>query len=782
MKQVLQNLRSGKVEVADVPAPGVRPAHLLIRTAATLISPGTERMLVEFGQSGLLGKARAQPEKVRQLVTKIRTDGVKPALEAVASRLEEPLPLGYSNVGRVLEVGAGVTGFVPGQRVLSNGPHAGIVCVPATLAAPIPDEVDDASAAFGVLGAIALNGVRLLEPTLGESFAVVGLGVLGLLGVQLLRAHGCRVLAIDVDAERCALARTLGADVVCVARDADPVRAAHAESRGRGLDGALITATAKGNAVVQQAAHMCRKRGRIVLVGVVGLELERAAFYEKELSFRVACSYGPGRYDPAYEAQGHDYPLGFVRWTAARNFAAVLDATARGALDVRPLLSRRVAVGDAEQAYDAILADRSALGVLLEYPAVADPLLARESRVTTLAAPSRPGSSDARSEAAASLAPRVGRGAPRTAKDAPVVGVIGAGQFARLVLLPALQAAGARIATVASAGGVTSLHAARRFGAAEATTDVAHVLASPDVDAVLIATRHDSHADLVVRALEAGKHVFVEKPLAIDAAGLERVAEAHARAGDRIVMVGFNRRFAPCAVQAKRLLAARSGPITIDMMVNAGELSAEHWTRDPHVGGGRIVGEGCHFVDLALFLAGAPIVGARATGVTARPGALPSDDATLCLELADGSLATIAYRTSGPKSFPKERVEIFCEGRALVIDNWRALHGYDWPGVKRARPWAGQDKGHRAEVAAFLEAVRSGADAPIPFADLVSVTETALALARQLAGDDRVLAAAGADDAQEDAAVLHEAYTPGGVAHAVAGEPDWPSAAGEGAS
>jgi predicted dehydrogenase/threonine dehydrogenase-like Zn-dependent dehydrogenase len=776
MKQVLQNLRTGKVEVADVPAPAVRPAHLLVRTAATLISPGTERMLVEFGQSGLLGKARAQPEKVRQLVTKIRTDGVKPALEAVASRLEEPLPLGYSNVGRVLEAGAGVTGFVPGQRVLTNGPHAGIVCVPATLSAPIPDEVDDASASFGVLGAIALNGVRLLEPTLGETFAVVGLGVLGLLGVQLLRAHGCRVLAIDVDAERCKLARTLGADAVCVARDADPVRAALAESQDRGVDGVLITATAKGNAVVHQAAQMCRKRGRMVLVGVVGLELERAAFYEKELSFRVACSYGPGRYDASYEAQGRDYPVAFVRWTAARNFAAVLDALARRTLDVGPLISRRVAVADAERAYDAILADRSALGVVLEYPDAGDSVLTRAARVTSL-------NGDVRDGAAVSTVRAARRRRPRTS-DVPVVGVIGAGQFARLVLLPAIQAAGARIAAVASAGGVTCLHAARRFGAAEATTDVARVLESPDIDCVFIATRHDSHADLVVRALDAGKHVFVEKPLAIDDDQLARVVGAYHRAGDAQLMVGFNRRFAPCAVQAKRLLAGRAAPVTIDMMVNAGALPIEHWTRDRRIGGGRIVGEGCHFVDLALFLVGSPIVGAHATGVAVRPGAAASDDATLCLEFADGSLATIAYRTGGPKSFPKERVEIFADGRALVIDNWRALRAFDWPGVKRPRPWAGQDKGHRAEVAAFLDAVRSGGDAPIPFAELVSVSETSLALARQLAGDD--VAASHAETATDEtkpAAVAHDDATgheAGDDESARAAS--WRAAAGEGLS
>lgn len=710
MKQILQNLRTGKVEVADVPAPAVRPVHLLVRTAATLISPGTERMLVEFGQAGLIGKARAQPEKVRQLVAKMRTDGVRPALEAVASRLDEPLPLGYSNVGRVLAVGEGVTGFVPAQRVVTNGPHAEIVCVPATLAAAIPDGVDDARASFTVLGAIALNGVRLLEPTLGESFVVVGLGLLGLLSVQLLRAHGCRVLAVDVDEARCALARSLGADAVCAARDGDPVRAAREMTAQRGADGVLITASARGNEIVAQSAAMCRKRGRIVLVGVVGLELERAAFYEKELSFRVACSYGPGRYDPAYEAAGHDYPLGFVRWTAARNFEAVLDALARGALDVGPLISRRIEIARAEQAYDAILADRSALGVVLAYPQEESATVAESAARTIRMVESVSG---------ATPEPAVPRTVVRgTRANAPVVAVIGAGNFARLVLLPAIRAAGARIAAVASAGGVSCLHAARRFGADEATTDVGRILEARDVDAVFIATRHDSHASLAARALEAGKHVFVEKPLAIDAAGLARVVAAHDAAPDARLLVGFNRRFAPCALRARALLSGRSAPIAISMVINAGELPRDHWTRDPQIGGGRIVGEGCHFIDLALFLVGAPL--------TATTAVRHGDGASIQLCFADGSVATIAYWTNGPRSLAKERIEVFSEGRALRIDNFRTLTGFDWPGVGRAWGWSAQDKGHRAAVAAFLDAIAADGPAPIAFADLIAVSRAAL--------------------------------------------------------
>lgn len=700
MKQVLQHLRAGRIEVADVPAPAARPGHLLVRTSATLISPGTERMLVEFGQASLLQKARSQPEKVRQAVTKLRTDGLRPTLEAVANRLDEPLALGYANVGRVIAIGEGVTGFSAGQRVVSNGPHAEIVSVPANLAAAIPEAVEDEDASFTVLGAIALNGARLLEPTLGESFAVVGLGLIGLLGVQLLRASGARVLAVDLDPARCELARSLGAEAVCVAGTADPIASARQVSRGAGLDGVLIAASSKSDEVMHQAAEMCRKRGRIVLVGVVGLGLRRNDFYAKELSFRVACSYGPGRYDPEYEIEGNDYPLPFVRWTASRNFEAVLDALASGRLDVRSLTSRRLPIADAANAYDAVLRDPSALGVVLTYPKSEAPL-ERTRRLT---------------------APHI-RSVPAATGNA--IGVIGAGNFARQVLLPAIQAAGARVEVVASAGGVSSLHAARKFGADEATTDVERVLASPSVETVFIATRHDSHAALAARALAAGKHVFVEKPLAIDEEGLALVVAAHAEAGDRRLTVGFNRRFAPHAVKVKELLRERSEPVAIAITVNAGALPDDHWTRDPKVGGGRIVGEACHFLDLASFLADAlPVsVYARALGEGA-PGA-PSDSMSIELGFATGSVATIHYWTNGPRSYPKERIEVFQAGRALVIDNWRALRAFDWPGAPRM--WMRQDKGHRAGVAEFLGRIASRAEAPIPFADLVRTTRTALA-------------------------------------------------------
>lgn len=702
MKQVLQHLRTGQIELADVPCPLVRPGHLLIQTRISLISAGTERMLVEFGRAGLLAKARAQPDKVRQVLQKIRTDGLLPTLEAVFSRLDEPLPLGYCNVGRVVEVGREVEGFAVGDRVASNGPHAEMVCVPATLAARVPDTVEDESASFTVLGSIALHGVRLLQPTLGESFTVIGLGLLGQLGVQLLRAHGCHALGIDVNLARCELAQRFGCRTVAVAEGADPVQAALAFSGGKGVDGVLIAASASGDEIIHQAAQMCRRRGRIVLVGQVGLNLRRADFYEKELSFQVSCSYGPGRYDPLYEDQGCDYPLPYVRWTVARNFQAILNALAEGTVDVRPLISCSIPHGEAPRAYNLVLKDSGVLGVVLTYPDQAPPTQH-------------------------STRPRAGP-ARVSAPVRPVVGVIGSGNFTKMVLLPAIRAAGATLHGVASAGGVTAFHAARRFEAEQATTDYRSLLANPDVNAVFITTRHSSHPQMTAEALRAGKHVFVEKPLAIDEEGLQHVEAAWCERPDLQLMVGFNRRFAPHAMQLQRALAGRSQPVAISMLVNAGELPADHWQHDPAVGGGRVVGEGCHFIDLALFLVGCPITSVAAVMFGAPAGSVREDKTSINLTFADGSITTLHYWANGSRSFPKERIEVFSEGRVAVIDNWRRILAYDWPGLSRMR--IRQDKGHRREVALFLERVREGGPPLIPFEQLDQVTRASLAAVR----------------------------------------------------
>ncbi|WP_310467831.1 bi-domain-containing oxidoreductase [Sphingomonas sp.] len=706
MKQVLQDLSSGTTSLLDCPAPKVRAGQLLIDTTVSLISTGTERMLVDFGRSGLIAKARAQPDKVRQVLAKARTDGVLTTVAAVRSKLNEAIPLGYCNVGRVREVGAGVGGFEAGDRVVSNGPHADVVAVPVNLCARIPDAVSDEAASFAVLASIGLQGVRLAAPTIGEAFVVTGVGTIGLLTVQLLRANGCRVLAIDFDSAKLALAAQFGAETCNPGAGEDAVAAGLAFSRGIGVDGVIITASTKSSDPVTQAAQMSRKRGRIVLVGVTGLELNRADFYEKELSFQVSCSYGPGRYDPAYEQGGHDYPVGFVRWTEQRNIAAVLDLMAAGRIDVAPLISRRVPFEQAPEAYDVLASDKSALGILLTYDHPAD----------------------ARHAAAVPLDPT-----PRTAAAAgkPVVGFIGAGNYASRVLIPAFKAAGASLHSIASAGGSSSAIHGRRAGFANATSDAAALVADPAISTVVVATRHDSHARFTADALAAGKHVFVEKPLALTRDELERVEQAHAASG-RLLMVGFNRRFAPLTVRMKKLLAATAEPKSFVMVMNAGAIPADHWVHDPAVGGGRIVGEACHLIDLMRFLAGAPITSVAALGMGASDAlAVTADKASIALGFADGSFGTIHYLANGGASFPKERVEVFVQGRTLLLDNFRTLRGFDWPGFRKQALWR-QDKGQAACAAAFLDAVEHGGEAPIAAAELFEVARATIDAAEQL--------------------------------------------------
>jgi predicted dehydrogenase/threonine dehydrogenase-like Zn-dependent dehydrogenase len=723
MRQLLQSLADGRTTIVDVPVPGTVRGAVLIRTTCSLISAGTERMLVEFGRAGWLEKARQQPERVRQVLVKAGTDGIVPTLQAIHSKLEQPLPLGYCNVGRVLAADAGPAGLSAGDRVLSNGPHAEVVAVPHNLCARIPANVTDEEAAFGVPGAIALQGLRLAAPTLGETFVVTGLGLVGLLTVQLLRANGCRVLGIDPDPDRAALARGFGAEVIVPEPQPDPVASAALLPQAHGVDGVIITAATRSNLPIRQAAHMCRKRGRIVLVGVTGLELERADFYQKELTLQVSCSYGPGRYDPDYEEKGHDYPLGFVRWTAQRNFAAVLELLAARRLDVRPLISHRFAFEQAAAAYDLLTSPtESHLGILLDYPPAADP--GDEARTLTAAHVGT-----GRGATQPSAAPDTAAAAPRAGQ--PRLAVIGAGNYAARVLIPAFAATSARLQGIASANGLTAVHALSKFGFARATTDTGRLLAAPDVDAVVIATRHDSHAALVLRALEAGKHVFVEKPLALHAAQIDEIAACFARSAQAHpglkLMVGFNRRFAPHIVRIRSLLQNVSAPKSFLVTVNAGAIPASHWTQDRETGGGRIVGEACHFIDLLRCLAGHPLTDARIRTL-GLPDPSRTDTAVITLAFADGSVGSINYFANGAAAFPKERLEVFCGGRILQLDNFRRLRAYGWPGFRRLNLWR-QDKGQRACARAFVAAVIAGGAAPIPIDEILEVARCSVALA-----------------------------------------------------
>jgi predicted dehydrogenase/threonine dehydrogenase-like Zn-dependent dehydrogenase len=708
MKQLLQRFDTGELRIASVPTPRASGVQLLVESRASVISAGTERMLVQFGRSNVLEKARQQPEKVRQVLEKVRTDGLAPTLEAVRSKLADPIALGYCNAGVVVEAGPGVTGFRVGDRVVTNGPHADYVRVPHTLAARIPTSVDFEQAAFVPLGAIALQGIRLAEPTLGETVVVYGLGLIGQLSVQLLRANGCRVIAVDRSSERLRLAEAAGAIIVDGA-DGRTVEHVMSETGGRGADAVLLTLASSSDEPVHEAAAMSRRRGRIVLVGVTGLQLRRDDFYRKELSFAVSCSYGPGRYDPAYEEQGQDYPVGFVRWTEQRNFEAVLQLMADRRVATEPLVSHRFEFENAEAAYDVVTRG-DGLGIVLNYADRGGAVVADSDRIIT-----------------------VRRAPPTSAASARVLcaGVIGAGAYSQRILLPAARRAGFVFRSFVSGGGTSAAIAAEKFDARVAATEPAAVLDDGSIGSVFVLTRHDSHARYALAALQAGKHVFVEKPLALtldDLAALRKVAAD----SPGILTVGFNRRFAPLTRQLVRALAGRAGPASVIVTVNAGSVPRDHWTQDRMAGGRRIAGEACHFVDLTRHIIGHAIAGASVSVARGRDGSAIDDIAHVTLNFEDGSTAAIHYLANGASSYPKERVEVFADSRTWVIDNWRRMRAYGAASAL-ARPFAGQDKGHRAELLAWADAVKTG-QPPIAYDELFEVSAWSLRLAAEVSG------------------------------------------------
>jgi predicted dehydrogenase/threonine dehydrogenase-like Zn-dependent dehydrogenase len=709
MRQILQSLKNGTVELAEIPVPLVKPGHLLIKTTRSLISLGTERMLIEFGKAGWIEKARQQPDKVKQVIQKVKTDGLLPTVNAVFSKLDQPLALGYSSAGVVIEVGKGVSGYTVGDRVVSNGNHAEIVCVPEHLCARIPDGVDDVSAAFTVVSAIALQGVRLINPTLGESVAVMGLGLIGLITCQILRANGCRVIGFDFDPHKVAVAQSFGAQAFCLKDGIDPVATATDFSGGFGVDGVIITAATRSNDPIHQAPQMCRKRGRVVLVGVIGLEMSRDDFYKKEISFQVSCSYGPGRYDPPYEKKGLDYPIGFVRWTEQRNFQAVLQLMADGRLCTEDIVSRSIPFDAALEAYAKVSDDTSALGIILEYSGAVDP-----------------------DQHTVDLSPTPISSASPAGPANPVVGFIGAGNYAKSTLIPAFQAAGVTLRTIASSSGVSGTFLGKKNGFSKSTTDYGSILTDPQINTVVITTQHDSHARFVIEALASGKHVFVEKPLCLTREELDNINQMLARKAmpeGLHLMVGFNRRFAPLTQTVKRLIGPVREPKSFIMTVNAGAIPTEHWTQDAQFGGGRLIGEACHFIDLVRFLADSPIDQIQTLRMTPpQGGSAPPDTATITMTFADGSLGTVHYFANGNKGFPKERLEVFCAGKILQLDNFIELTGYGWDAFKGEKLWM-QDKGHKACVQAFADAIREGRSTPIPLCDLISVTSASFACA-----------------------------------------------------
>lgn len=688
MKQIIQDLKNGNTILEEVPAPNVKSGQVLIKTTRSLVSLGTERMLVEFGKANFIQKARQQPDKVKQVLDKVKTDGLKPTLDAVFNKLGQPLPLGYCNVGRVIAVGKGVDNFAVGDRVASNGPHAEFVSVPQNLVAKIPDDVTDDEASFTVIGAIGLQGIRLANPTLGETIVVVGLGLIGLITAQLLKANGCRVIGFDYDSSKVGLAKDFGIIAVNPGEGTDQIHFVESLTNGIGADAVIITASNKSNEIISQSAKMSRKRGRIVLVGVVGLDISRADFYEKELTFQVSCSYGPGRYDDNYEQKGQDYPLAFVRWTEKRNFETVLQAINQKGINVEKLITERIPLRDYQDIYGDMSGSKSIASILVYDEHEGEP--ERNIQIN-------------------SNSFRGGRGA---------LGIIGAGNFTSAMILPSLQKTTANVKYIASSGGLSGTTLAKKYNITNSTTDYKLILEDPEVDLVLITTRHNSHAAMTREILKAGKHAFVEKPLALTKEELNLIIETYNNQ-DKTINVGFNRRFAPLAQKMKSLLGKGNTAMNIVATMNAGAIPANVWVHDMEVGGGRIIGEACHFIDLCTFLSGSKVVSVCMNSM----GVIPeenTDNASILLKYENGTNAVINYFANGSKAYSKERIEVFSEERTLILDNWRKLKGYGFSGFSSQS--SSQDKGHGEQFKRLVNVVQNGGNAIIPFDDIVNTT------------------------------------------------------------
>ncbi len=688
MKQIIQDLNSGKTILENIPAPAIKRGHVVIQSHRSLVSLGTERMLVEFGKANYLEKVRQQPEKVKQVLDKIKSDGLRPTIEAVFRKLGEPLPLGYCNAGEVIEVAPDVKEFKVGDRVVSNGPHAEIICVPKNLVAKIPENVSYDHAVFTVIGSIGLQGIRLLEPKFGETVVVTGLGLIGLLAGQILVANGCHTIGFDFDNSKVELAKSFGIDAYQINENMNPVSVIEEITQSQGADAVLITASTKSNDVISQSAQMCRKNGKIVLVGVIGLNINRSDFYKKEISFQVSCSYGPGRYDENYEEKGYDYPISHVRWTEKRNFQAILQAISKNQIKVEKLISEVIDFENYNIVYDNI-AESKSIASVFKYDITA-------------------------TEISKSIQLREYTYDPKL----PNVGIIGAGQFTSSTVLPNLKKAFCNVASIASSKGLSGTLLAKKFGIAESTTDLDLILNNEEINTVIITTRHNSHAELVVKSLNAGKHVFVEKPLALTNSELNEIEIAYNNNNGKL-MVGFNRRFSPFSLEAKKIISNSKIPINIVLTMNAGFIPSEHWVHDPEIGGGRIIGEACHMIDLATFFIGSKIIKVTANGISTS-----SDNVSILLHYANGSNAVVNYFSNGSKAYSKERIEIFSQNKTIIIDNFKRseYYGYKSSGMSKS-----QDKGHAFQFKQFMESVALGTSSPIPFHELLNTSRAAIA-------------------------------------------------------
>lgn len=697
MKQIIQNLNNGQTNLEEVPAPVVKSGQVLIRTTRSLVSIGTERMLVEFWKASLIDKARQQPDKVKMVLDKIKTEGLLPTLESVFNKLNQPIPLGYCNVGVVVEVGKGVSEFNIGDRVASNGSHAEYVCVPKNLVAKIPDNVSDDEAAFTVIASIGLQGIRLMNPTIGETIVVFGLGLIGLITAELLVANGCNVIGIDLDEDKLQLAKSKGIKTINPNTD-DAVKKVIELTNDIGCDGVIITASAKTDSIISQSAQMCRKRGRIILVGVIGLNLSRAEFYEKELSFQVSCSYGPGRYDENYEYNGNDYPIGFVRWTEKRNFETILNAISNKQIDVTPLITEQVPLESYHDIYGNI-GNRKSIASILNYSSNDKIAINRVIKLNDS---------------------KVSNGA---------IGIIGAGNFTKMTMLPILSKVKANIKYISSAGGVSGTHLAKKYSIENSTTDNSVLFNDKDIDLVVVTTRHNSHAHYVCEAIKSNKHVFVEKPLAINENQLNEILSTiNEYEYKKTINVGFNRRYSPHIQKMKSVLGADS-QLNIIATMNAGNIPLSSWVHDLEVGGGRIIGEACHYLDLFVYLTGSKITSVCSNALGLNPSD-STDNMSIIVKFENGSNAVLNYLSNGNKAYPKERVEVHSQGRTVVMDNFRLTNAYGVKGFSKLK--TSIDKGHHTQFKNIVDSLNSGNIVSIPFDEILNVTKASFAAIESL--------------------------------------------------
>ncbi len=706
MKQLLQDLKKGDILLEEIALPNCGKNEVLIKTEKSLISPGTERMLLEFGRSSYLQKARQQPDKVKMVLDKIKTDGLVPTMETVFSKLGEPMPLGYCNAGIVLEVGSSVTEFKPGDRVVSNGPHSEIVVVGKKMVAKIPNNVSFDIASFTVIASISLQGIRLFQPTLGEKVVVIGLGLIGQITLEFLKANGCEAIGVDIDQGKVALARSNGFTALNPASGEDLISFVSNHTDEIGVDGVIITAATKSNGPLEQAAEITRKKGRIVAVGAIGMNIPRPPFYEKEISFHISSSYGPGRYDSNYEVDGIDYPIGYVRWTQNRNFQAILQLISNGSLNFEYLITHKYKFNDAVKAYNVILNNRDALGVVLEYDALEN--IKIDKKINIILSSSK-------------------------SSSAVNIGVIGAGNFSKIVMFPILKESNANLVGISSAKGLSGSISGKKFDFEYSTTDYSELLKDDKINTIFITTRHNNHSKLIIESLEAGKNVFVEKPLAINIEQLSDIVKVCNRLSqdDKMphLMVGFNRRFSPFIQDIYKKIKGRSSSMAMNMTINAGALPKDLWVHNPEVGGGRIIGEGCHFIDTMSFLSNSEVESISSVALNSQKELpIKNDNTILNMKFKDGSIGTLSYLSNGNKSYPKEQMNLFCEGKVFELDNYKRVNAYGSNGMKKLS----QDKGHKDEMIGFIENIKSSNYSLISLKSLVNTTLTTFAHVKSL--------------------------------------------------